>query len=169
MKLHINEANTVTVDIPNMLTYPFHFKGTDNNGWKRDTHEVIVSYSNRGQFVDLILVDDNGVKIGRTRKKVKIVGNDIIITDSDKKDFVIGHIVQTATESIHSYDYTQRLTIADSIAEWIFDGDVDENLDKLENIIGKLDFEAYESPEILSEFLCTFSLNELIDIENQLF
>ena len=85
---------TVTVDIPNREVYDFHFKGTDKDGWKRDVNQVIVNYDNRGYFVDLTLVDNDGVKISSARKKFKIVGNDIIITDYDKNDVVIGHIVK---------------------------------------------------------------------------
>lgn len=97
IKIVCEQSGTITVDIPSKEVYNFHFKGIDKDGWKRDVNQVIVNYDNRGYFVDLTLVDDNGVKITSARKKFKIVGNDIIITDYDKNDVVIGHIVGNET------------------------------------------------------------------------
>ena len=95
----LNETNAIVIDIPKQ-EYDFHFKGTDKDGWKRDVHKVIVNYNNKGYFVDLILIDNNGVKVNSVRKKFKFVGKDVVITDADRNDIVIGHIVDNRNESL---------------------------------------------------------------------
>ena len=99
----LNETNAIVIDIPKQ-EYDFHFKGTDKDGWKRDVHKVIVKYNNKGYFVDLILIDDNGVKVNSARKKFKFVGKDVVITDADRNDIVIGHIVDNRNESLKLKD-----------------------------------------------------------------
>ena len=71
-------------------------------------------------------------------------------------------------ESIHSYDYSEKSTIANNIAYYVFDGDVDSNLDELETLIGYLDMEDYESPETLIDRLMTFDLDTLLYVESEL-
>lgn len=89
-----NRRKTIIVNIPKK-EYDFHFKGADDNGWKRDVNKVLVTYQGKGQFVTLTLIDDNGVKLSNTRKKFKINDNSLIITDNDKKDIVIGTIEES--------------------------------------------------------------------------
>ena len=100
IKLKINEhrgndlsenRQSIFVDIPRK-EYDFHFKGVDSDGWKREVSRVIVSYGGHGHFVELILIDDNGVKLCKARKKFKLVDDDIIITDYDNNDVIIGSI-----------------------------------------------------------------------------
>lgn len=92
--VRISEAKPrqiITVDIPKK-EYDFHFKGVDQDGWKREVNRVQVIYGHKGQFVELVLIDDNGVRLSSARKKFKIIENDIVLTDYDKKDIVIGKI-----------------------------------------------------------------------------
>ncbi len=70
--------------------------------------------------------------------------------------------------NIHSYDYTEKETFANNIADWVFEGDVDFNLLELEDIIGPLDMEDYESPEALADKLQTFDLDTLTYIDSEL-
>lgn len=104
----LNETNAIVIDIPKQ-EYDFHFKGTDKDGWKRDVHKVIVKYNNKGYFVDLILIDDNGVKVNSVRKKFKFVGKDIVITDADRNDIVIGHIVDNTNEGLTIKEHNRKL------------------------------------------------------------
>lgn len=87
---------TITVDIPKK-EYDFHFKGVDQDGWKREVNRVQVIYGHKGQFVELVLIDDNGVRLSSARKKFKVVENDIVLTDYDKNDIVIGKIEKIDT------------------------------------------------------------------------
>ena len=104
----LNETNAIVIDIPKQ-EYDFHFKGTDKDGWKRDVHKVIVKYNNKGYFVDLILIDDNGVKVNSVRKKFKFVGKDVVITDADRNDIVIGHIVDNTNEGLTIKEHNSKL------------------------------------------------------------
>ena len=104
----LNETNAIVIDIPKQ-EYDFHFKGTDKDGWKRDVHKVIVKYNNKGYFVDLILIDDNGVKVNSVRKKFKFVGKDVVITDADRNDIVIGHIVDNTNEGLTIKEHNRKL------------------------------------------------------------
>lgn len=71
-------------------------------------------------------------------------------------------------ENIHSYDYAEKDTIANNISEWVFDGDVDTNLEELESLVGDLDFEAYADPDTLHDFLMSFTLDVLLYVESEL-
>ena len=71
-------------------------------------------------------------------------------------------------ENIHSYDYAERNTIANNIANWVFEGDIDSNLSELEDLIGPLDMEDYEAPETLVDRLMTFDLDTLLYVESEL-
>lgn len=71
-------------------------------------------------------------------------------------------------ENIHSYDYAERDTIANDIANWVFEGDIDSNLSELEDLIGPLDMEDYEAPETLVDRLMTFDLDTLLYVESEL-
>lgn len=71
-------------------------------------------------------------------------------------------------ENIHSYDYAERDTIANNIANWVFEGDIDSNLSELEGLIGPLDMEDYEAPETLVDRLMTFDLDTLLYVESEL-
>jgi len=71
-------------------------------------------------------------------------------------------------ENIHSYDYAERDTIANNIADWVFEGDIDSNLCELEDLIGPLDMEDYEAPETLVDRLMTFDLDTLLYVESEL-
>lgn len=104
----LNETNAIVIDIPKQ-EYDFHFKGTDKDGWKRDVHKVIVNYNNKGYFVDLILIDNNSVKVNSVRKKFKFVGKDIVITDADRNDIVIGHIVDNTNEGLTIKEHNRKL------------------------------------------------------------
>lgn len=90
MKIYIKCASTIRItDITDDLI-DFHFVGTDSDGWKRNTYQAYVKYYGKGWFVELILVKDN-VKIAKVRKKMAFQDGDVIITDKDKNDVVIGH------------------------------------------------------------------------------
>lgn len=71
-------------------------------------------------------------------------------------------------ENIHSYDYVEKDTIANNIADWVFEGDIDSNLCELEDLIGPLDMEDYEAPETLVDRLMTFDLDTLLYVESEL-
>jgi len=71
-------------------------------------------------------------------------------------------------ENIHSYDYTEKDTIANNIANWVFESDIDSNLSELEDLIGPLDMEDYEAPETLVDRLMTFDLDTLLYVESEL-
>ena len=84
----------VYVNIPHLKEIDYHFKGkntTSGWGWQRDTRKALVTYPGRGQFVELILVDDNGVKIDGARKKFTMNPDGAItLKDSDGVEVQIG-------------------------------------------------------------------------------
>ena len=56
-----------------------------------DTQTALVNYQGSGQFVEMILVDDNGVKIDSARKKFTLdPDGKITVKDSDGKTVEIG-------------------------------------------------------------------------------
>ena len=61
----------ITVDIPQKV-YDFHFSGMDKDGYNRDVNKVCVKYYDKGQFVELLLIDDNGIRLVVQAKLVKI-------------------------------------------------------------------------------------------------
>jgi len=72
----------------------------------------------------------------------------------------------------NKYDELDRRSIAGSIADWTFMGeteDIDNCLSVIEDIVGPLDFEDYESPETLENALMSFDLDTLQKLEDKIF
>lgn len=82
----------IYVNIPRLLEVDYHFKGKGtSSGWARETWTALVNYQGSGQFVEMILVDDNGVKIDSARKKfIMEPSGKITVKDSDGKIVEIG-------------------------------------------------------------------------------
>ena len=85
-------ARHIYVDIPKLQEIDFHFKGkSTESGWARDTRKALTNYRNTGQMVDIILVDDNGVKVDGARKKFTMKPDGTItLKDSDGVEVEIG-------------------------------------------------------------------------------
>ena len=72
----------------------------------------------------------------------------------------------------NKYDELDRRSIAGSIADWTFIGeteDIDDCLSVIEDVVGPLDFEDYESPESLENALMSFDLDTLQKLEDKIF
>lgn len=72
----------------------------------------------------------------------------------------------------NKYDELDRRSIAGSVADWTFMGeteDIDDCLSVIEDVVGPLDFEDYESPETLENALMSFDLDTLQKLEDKIF
>lgn len=80
-------------------------------------------------------------------------------------------MVTNMTIGGNKYDEVDRRSIAGSIADWTFmdTEDIDNCLSVIEDVLGPLDFEDYESPETLENALASFDLETLQELEDRIF